>query len=70
MTLKNARRRFEEYGYEVERDSWPYKYKCRRIGTLKWLRGNCLEALLTATLETSHERQFHKETDGRRATAS
>lgn len=46
MTLKNARRRFDEMGYECERDTAPYKYKCRRVGTLAWRRSNSLEALL------------------------
>lgn len=46
MTLKNARRRFEEMGYEVERDVAPFKYKARKLGHLAWRRDACLDRLL------------------------
>lgn len=46
MTLKNARRRFEAMGWEVEKGIIPYKYKARRVGTLAWMRGDCLDTML------------------------
>lgn len=50
MTLKNARRRFEYLGFEVEHESAaaPRKYRARPIGSrsLRWLRATCLETLL------------------------
>lgn len=49
MTLKNAKYRFGEIGYEVERDpTRSFHYKARRIGTLKWNYATCLEWLLNA----------------------
>lgn len=46
MTLKNARRRLEELGYECAKDVAPYRYKCRKVGKLAWVRGNSLEAMI------------------------
>jgi hypothetical protein len=46
MTLQNAKRRFEEMGFEVTRDVSPYRYKCRRIGTLAWFRHHDLYVML------------------------
>jgi hypothetical protein len=51
MTLKNARRRFEAMGWEVEKGIIPYKYKARPIGRLAWMRGDCLDAMLRAAEE-------------------
>lgn len=49
MTLKNAKHRFGEIGYEVERDvTRSHHYKARRIGGIRWNYSNCLEWLLTA----------------------
>lgn len=52
MTLKNARRRFEAMGWEVEKGIIPYKYKARRVGTLAWMRGDCLDVMLIAAEQT------------------
>ena len=46
MTLKNARRRFESLGWEVERDLARYRYKARAVGSLRWVRHFYLESLL------------------------
>lgn len=56
MTLKNAQRRFNYLGYEVEKDRLLYRYKCRKIGTFKWIQHNCLDTLLTVItkLESEH----------------
>ncbi len=49
MTLKNAKRRFAEIGYEVERvPVGPYRFKARQIGTLRWVQHDCIVALLIA----------------------
>jgi hypothetical protein len=57
VTLKNARRRFAEMGYEAERDVAPYKYKARKVGTTAWRRASCLEWLLEyARTESANEK--------------
>jgi hypothetical protein len=48
VTLKNAKWRFAEFGWEVEKGIIPYKYKARRVGTLAWMRGDCLDVMLRA----------------------
>lgn len=54
MTLKNAKHRFGALGYEVERDvTRSFRYKARRLGTVRWVQADCLEWLLEACkLET------------------
>lgn len=48
LNLKNARRRFEEIGYEVRGVGREYSF--RRLGAARWISGRCLDAMLTAAM--------------------
>lgn len=58
MTLKNAKWRFEEMGCEVTKAVLPYKYRYRRLGSLAWRGGDCLEALLVAARVEFEETRY------------
>lgn len=48
MTLKNAKRRLLEIGYDVERNLvGECRYKVRRIGGINWTHHDDLEWLIT-----------------------